>query len=138
MKTIPSTGPETTPALAGAAVAAAPTEDDLNLPTVLPDPLSTAFFPTSASGVLLPNQPRNVSVEKMAQGWVVSWLPPNHPEASVAHYRVQYKEGEADWVESEVISKDNAYLGMDTTVTAGAGAGGVEFDHNQLLLFLFY
>ena len=47
----------------------------------------------------------------MAQGWVVSWLPPKHPQPTpVAYYSVEYREGDGDWTMSEQISQDNAYL----------------------------
>nr|XP_027205598.1 protein turtle-like [Dermatophagoides pteronyssinus] len=63
------------------------------------------------SGGLSPGSPRNVSIEKMAQGWVVSWLPPKHPQPTpVAYYSVEYREGDGDWTMSEQISQDNAYL----------------------------
>ena len=87
---------------------AAATADSLNLPTVLPDLLSTALS-TTPSGPAT-GHPLNISIEKMAQGWVVSWLPPFEPETPVAYYTVQHKEGENEWVMSESISKDTAYL----------------------------
>lgn len=67
------------------------------------------------SGALTPSgpatgSPRNVSIEKMAQGWVVSWLPPLDPETPVATYSVQYKEGSGEWTMLDAISKDTAYL----------------------------
>ncbi|UXI20802.1 Testis-specific serine/threonine-protein kinase [Sarcoptes scabiei] len=48
----------------------------------------------------------------MAQGWVVSWLPPkNLPSFTpVAYYSVEHREGESQWIMSEQISQDNAYL----------------------------
>ena len=85
--------------------------DGANLPpTLQPESLSTAVS-TTPSGPLT-GQPRNISIEKMAQGWVVSWLPPLNPETPVAYYSVEHKEGNDDWVMSETISKDTAYLSM--------------------------
>ena len=92
---------------------AAATADSLNLPTVLPDSLSTALS-TTPSGPAT-GHPLNVSIEKMAQGWVVSWLPPFEPQTPVAYYSVQHKEGEGEWVMSESISKDTAYLSKFTS-----------------------
>nr|XP_046912205.1 protein turtle-like isoform X2 [Dermatophagoides farinae] len=63
------------------------------------------------NGGVTPGSPRNVSIEKMAQGWVVSWLPPMHPQPTpVAYYSVEYREGDGDWNMSEQIAQDNAYL----------------------------
>ena len=66
---------------------------------------------SGGSGGVTPGSPRNVSIEKMAQGWVVSWLPPMHPQPTpVAYYSVEYREGDGDWNMSEQIAQDNAYL----------------------------
>lgn len=78
-------------------------------------PQSSLASPHSPSSGLKPSGPatgvpRNVSIEKMAQGWVVSWLPPIDPETPVATYSVQYKEGAGDWTMLDAISKDTAYL----------------------------
>ncbi|OTF72863.1 turtle-like protein [Euroglyphus maynei] len=66
---------------------------------------------SNGGGGVSPGSPRNISIEKMAQGWVVSWLPPIHPQPTpVAYYSVEYREGDGDWNMSEQISQDNAYL----------------------------
>lgn len=97
-----STQSETTSAVA--------TADSLNLPTVPLDTSPSAITtPPSTSET---GQPRNISIEKMAQGWVVSWLPPSQLENQVAYYTVQHKEGDGEWIMSESISQDNAYLSM--------------------------
>ena len=57
-----------------------------------------------------PGQVRNVTIEKMAQGWVVSWLPPVDKSVHVAHYKVEHKEGDGKWIQSEPIAKETAYL----------------------------
>ena len=54
--------------------------------------------------------PRNVSIEKMAQGWVIMWLPPVNKSVAVAYYRIEYKEDDGRWQYSEPIAKDTAYL----------------------------
>lgn len=59
-----------------------------------------------------PGPPRNVTIEKMAQGWVIAWLPPHEKITPVAYYRIQYKEGDGAWQNSEPISKDTAYLSI--------------------------
>lgn len=83
---------------------AAVTDDGINIPTAFP------VMPSTTPSGPLPGSPRNISIEKMAQGWVVSWFPPLEPKTPVAYYQVQHKEGENDWVMSESISKDTAYL----------------------------
>ncbi|CAG2172184.1 unnamed protein product [Oppiella nova] len=57
-----------------------------------------------------PGVPRNVSMEKMAQGWVISWLPPLNTSVVVAYYRIEFKEEDNRWQYSEPIAKDTAYL----------------------------
>ena len=80
------------------------------LPSLAQSGPSGALTPSGpATGV-----PRNVSIEKMAQGWVVSWLPPLDPETPVATYSVQYKEGAGEWTMLDAISKDTAYLSKST------------------------
>lgn len=54
-----------------------------------------------------PGPPRNVSVAKVAQGWVVFWLPPVNKSVPVAYYRVEFREGTGAWQHSESISKDS-------------------------------
>ncbi len=68
-----------------------------------------SFNPVSTSGPK-PGMARNVTVEKMAQGWVVAWHPPLNKTVAVAYYRVEYKEGDGQWKYSEPVSRDTAYL----------------------------
>ncbi|XP_054162943.1 protein turtle-like [Oppia nitens] len=82
------------------------TTDTLAEPTL---PSSTTAAPTGPK----PGHVRNVTIEKMAQGWVVSWLPPLDKSTQVAYYTVEYKEGDEKWITSEAISKDTAYLIKD-------------------------
>ena len=84
---------------------AAVTDDGINIPTV-----PNVNLPSTTPSGPVPGSPRNISIEKMAQGWVVSWLPPFEPKTQVAYYQVQHRIGEGDWATSESISKDTAYL----------------------------
>ncbi|KAI2798215.1 Protein turtle B [Blomia tropicalis] len=89
---------------------AAVSADSFNSPTTIPDiAANPTSLPTPSGPGIDP--PRNISIEKMAQGWVVSWLPPPFdPDSPVASYKVQHREGEGEWIFSESISKDTAYL----------------------------
>ena len=91
---------------------AAVSADSFNSPTTIPDiAANPTSLPTPSGPGIDP--PRNISIEKMAQGWVVSWLPPPFdPDSPVASYKVQHREGEGEWIFSESISKDTAYLSM--------------------------
>jgi hypothetical protein len=54
-----------------------------------------------------------VTIEKMAQGWVIAWLPPHEKSTPVAYYCIDHKEGDdGKWHLSEPISKETAYLSM--------------------------
>ncbi|CAG2164487.1 unnamed protein product [Oppiella nova] len=82
------------------------TTDTLDEPTIP----STTSAPVGPK----PGPARNVTIEKMAQGWVVSWLPPIETAIPVSYYTVEYKEGdEGKWITSESISKETAYLIKD-------------------------
>ncbi|XP_054162906.1 protein turtle homolog B-like isoform X2 [Oppia nitens] len=83
--------------------------------------LQKTIYPTDAYGATYiptvqkpsgpkPGAPRNVSIEKMAQGWVISWLSPVDKSVAVAYYRIEFKENDKRWQYSEPIAKDNAFL----------------------------
>jgi len=81
-------------------------------------PATTGTTPSATSPATTPvgpkpGIPRNLTVEKMAQGWVLSWLPPVNRTVAVAYYRIEFKEGDSgQWQYSEPIAKDTAYLGI--------------------------
>lgn len=90
-----------------------PPQENTTMPattgTTTDEPTSPATTPVGPK----PGIPRNVSIEKMAQGWVISWLPPINRTVAVAYYRIEFKEGEGGgWQYSEPIAKDTAYLGF--------------------------
>ena len=52
----------------------------------------------------------------MAQGWVISWLPPVNKSVAVAYYRIEFKEEDGRWQYSEPIAKDTAFLGISKSI----------------------
>lgn len=78
--------------------------------TTTPKPQTSTPSTTSTPETSPNSHPRNISIEKVAQGWVITWLPPSEPLFDISYYTVQHKEGDAEWVMSQPISKENAYL----------------------------
>jgi len=78
------------------------------MPAITGTPTSPATTPVGPK----PGSPRNVTIEKMAQGWVISWLSPINKTVPVAYYRIEFKEGDGSgWQYSEPIARDTAFLG---------------------------
>lgn len=59
-----------------------------------------------------PDAPRNVTFQRMAQGWVLSWLSPLNISVAVAYYRVEYRREDEPWRYTDPIPYDTAYLCM--------------------------
>ena len=58
-----------------------------------------------------PEPPRNVSVQKMAQGYAISWLKPFNSSVNISYYNIEYKEGkDGDSKFWGPIRKENSYL----------------------------
>ena len=57
-----------------------------------------------------PDAPRNLTLEKMAQGWVLSWLAPLNRTVAVAYYRVEFRQIDQNWQYTDPIPYDTAFL----------------------------
>ncbi|KAH7639027.1 protein turtle [Dermatophagoides farinae] len=79
------------------------------------------IYPTDASGATYiptvqkpsgpkPDAPRNLTFQRMAQGWVLSWHPPLNITVAVAYYRVEYRRDDDSWMYTDPIPYDTAYL----------------------------
>lgn len=79
---------------------------------------STTANPSTNSPNLLPNSsrpgsPRNVTVQRVAHGYAISWTPPTDLQQGepVAYYYVEYKENPTDpWKHWGPIAKETSYL----------------------------
>lgn len=41
-----------------------------------------------------PDPPRNVTIQRVSQGYAISWLKPLNSSIDVSYYNIEYKEGE--------------------------------------------
>lgn len=90
------------------------TYTDPNSPVLPTDGYGSTYIPPiQKSKEKKPGVPRNVTVQRVAQGYVISWLPPHVTSDSVpvAYYYVEYRVPPSEqWSQFGPISKENSFL----------------------------